>query len=466
MTKALGRLVAGASMLLMLAVIARGEVRVVVDHNDNADATAAFRFESVPAASRNDAATSAKLTIVAGSKDPNSGAVAQLNDGKMPAAEDEPFGNFFFNAGNDGGRLSVDLGSVIDIKQINTYSWHLGDRGPQVYTLYGSEGSGADFNAQPKKGTDPERCGWRRIARVDTRPPAGERGGQYGVSISDPGGSLGRHRYLLFEISLTEDADHFGNTFYSEIDVIDCAGPAPQAVEPAVQPIRKTVKAGTGKYQIILDTTGAPDLTKWVHEELAPVMQEWYPKIVALLPSKGYEAPRKVILAFNKNLPFLAMTSGARVTCSPVWFRKNLQGEAKGAVVHELAHVVQQYRVAQRANPKATANPGWLVEGIADYVRWFKYEPQPHGTEITKGNLGGARYDASYRITANFLNWVAGRHGETVIVKLNAALREGRYRDDLWKQWTGHTVQKLGGEWKQDLARKLQETTPPADRAK
>ena len=31
---------------------------------------------------------------------------------------------------------------------------------------------------------------------------------------------LGNYRYLLFDISATENDDPFGNTFYSEIDVV------------------------------------------------------------------------------------------------------------------------------------------------------------------------------------------------------------------------------------------------------
>lgn len=50
------------------------------------------------------------------------------HDGKLPSEEDQPAANFFFNAGTEGGRIVVDLGSVIDVKQVNTYSWHPGER--------------------------------------------------------------------------------------------------------------------------------------------------------------------------------------------------------------------------------------------------------------------------------------------------------------------------------------------------
>jgi len=102
------------------------------------------------------------------------------------------------------------------------------------------------------------------------------------------------------------------------------------------------------------------------------------------------------------------------------------------------------------------APPGWLVEGIADYIRWFLYEPQSKGAEITARNLSRARYDGNYRISANFLNWLAEKHRPEIVRELNAALREGRYRDDLWQALTGRTVSELGAAWREDLERRIQ----------
>jgi hypothetical protein len=117
----------------------------------------------------------------------------------------------------------MDLGSVIEIAQVNSYSWHPNTRGPQVYVVYASEGTDPNFDPAPKTKVDPTTVGWRRIASVDTRPKQGSNdvfGGQYGVSISHASGSIGKYRYLLFDCFETESDDDFGNTFYSEIDVI------------------------------------------------------------------------------------------------------------------------------------------------------------------------------------------------------------------------------------------------------
>ena len=55
---------------------------------------------------------------------------------------------------------------------------------------------------------------------VDTRSKEGNDGGQFGVSITDSRGSLAKYRCLLFDCYVTEAGDEFGNTFYSEIDLV------------------------------------------------------------------------------------------------------------------------------------------------------------------------------------------------------------------------------------------------------
>jgi hypothetical protein len=199
---------------------ASGDVKITMDRNSGAEATRAFRFRDLPSPVKDDAAAKASLMIVDGEIDGNSAALSALTDGMLPGEEDEPDANFFFEQGTWGGRFRMDFASPIEIAQINTYSWHPNTRGPQVYKVYGSDGSGANFNGAPKANIDPVNCGWKLIASVDTRTQFGENGGQYGVSVTGTGGSLGKFTYLLFSVFETEVDDEFGNTFYSEIDVI------------------------------------------------------------------------------------------------------------------------------------------------------------------------------------------------------------------------------------------------------
>ena len=208
------------SALLSLTSATQAQVKITTEHNSNASATGAFKFKTVPSPAKDDAAAKATMFLVEGEIDGNGADVSALIDGVLPTEEDEPAKNFFFNAGTGGGRFRMDLGSVIEIAQVNTYSWHPNTRGPQVYKVWASDGGDPKFNSAPKSNSDPATCGWKLITVVDTRSKDGNDGGQFGVSITDARGSLGKYRYLLFDCYVTETSDEFGNTFYSEIDVV------------------------------------------------------------------------------------------------------------------------------------------------------------------------------------------------------------------------------------------------------
>jgi hypothetical protein len=216
-----------SSQIKLLVIAAMGfglllqaQVKIAVDRNSNATATSAFKFKNASPPAKDDAASTAKLMLLDGDVDPNGADLNGLIDGLAPTAEDQPGANFFFSAGTGGGRFRIDLGKAIEIAQVNTYSWHPGNRGPQVYRLWAGDESDPKFNAEPKGTIDLASCGWKHIALVDTRGNEGQDGGQYGVSISRPGDSLGNYRYLVFDVYVTEVADNWGNTFYSEVDVL------------------------------------------------------------------------------------------------------------------------------------------------------------------------------------------------------------------------------------------------------
>ena len=205
----------------VFSVGARAQTRITIAHNDNKSANPEFKFANVPSPSRDDAAAHARVFMVDGEADANGGDVSALTDGVLPNSADQPRRNFFVTAGSGGARVLIDLGKPMDVAAINSYSWHPNSRAPQVYRVWGSDGSDAKFLSEPKAKVDPGTAGWRVIATVDTRSPDEDHdGGQFGVSITDQKRSLGRIRYLLFDFYVTEVADNFGNTFYSEIDVI------------------------------------------------------------------------------------------------------------------------------------------------------------------------------------------------------------------------------------------------------
>jgi hypothetical protein len=411
----------------MTAVAARADVTITVARNDLHHATAEFKFDTVPSPSKDDAAARGKFTIVDGEQDENSGGLEALNDGLLPNQPDQPDANFFFTG--NGGRLLLDLGSAIDIKQINTYSWHPSTRGPQVYKLYISDGTAQDFDAKPGQNVDPEKRGWKFVAAIDTRPKRGPIGGQYGVGIADTTGSVGHARYLLFDIAITERDDPFGNTFYSEIDVIDKNELL--ADVPATQP--SAPADANSPYQIVINTDEVPEMKPWA-DHLRPILEKWYPILVSDLPSPGYTAPRRFTVTFRKDKPGVADTAGTRVNCAASWFKQHPDDE--GAVVHEMVHVVQQYH--------GRNNPGWMTEGIADYLRWFTYEPpsaRPHPDPRR------AKYTDGYRVTAAFLDYIVKTHDKNFVIEMNAAMRQGKYQPQLWEKYAGKSLDDLWAEY-------------------
>ena len=195
---------------------------------------------------------------------------------------------------------------------------------------------------------------------------------------------------------------------------------------------------------ITIDATQASDLTDWANDTLVPVLKLWYPKIVAELESAGHPAPDHFSIRFDPSYKGVAATSGTHVVANPNWIRSERKGEAIGALLHEEVHVVQNPWHAMHGKKM----PGWLLEGSCDYIRWFQYEPANHRPHP---RYDQAKYDAAYRVTAAFLQYVITKYDKHIVPELNAASYAGAYSDDLWVKYTGKTVAALGAEWKDSL---------------
>jgi hypothetical protein len=116
------------------------------------------------------------------------------------------------------------------------------------------------------------------------------------------------------------------------------------------------------------------------------------------------------------------MHPGHTISMNAEWFRGQLKGEARGAVVHEMVHVVQGYSGRNRGGRRFVAPPGWIVEGIPDYIRWFLFEPETGGAKLSAERLKDAKHDASYRTSANFIDWVI-RNIPTMDTFWNSSMR-------------------------------------------
>lgn len=401
-----------------------------------------FAFEKIPGPAVNDFAPQATWSTLRGRPDRDSAPLDSLHDGKVPAGDDDPRANFFFTAGSDGGRILVDLGGLTELERITTYSRHFKSRGPQVYTLFGTASDQA-----PNADTDLTTQGWQKMADVDTRQPDSPMGGRHAANLT---GDFGKLRQLVFEIKPTEKETPFGLTFFSEIDLVKRNGPKLEWIPTGPKPkvIRFTTE--TKDYSFIVDASEAPQYAGWVETQLKPVVLEWYPKIVTMLPSPHYKAPSQITLTFRNDVQpgTPAYATGSRIVMSAPWFKNQLNREAKGCVVHELVHVVQNYWLASRVNPDPKRTPTWVTEGIADYIRWFLYEPESKGAHYPPERIKQMKHDASYRISANFIDWVSRNHNQELVRLINEAARQGRYHDSLWKKHTGQSLEELAKGWK------------------
>lgn len=200
--------------------------------------------------------------------------------------------------------------------------------------------------------------------------------------------------------------------------------------EPAVAPFRYPI-------EITTDVTDAPDMKEWA-EKVARVCERQYPMLCDELASDGFKPLTAIRMTLKGDYDGVAYASGGRIVGSVKYFKKNPADV--GAMVHETAHCVQLYR---------GRNPGWLVEGVADYVRFFRYEPnKPKPLPPER-----AKYDGSYRTTAAFLDFVSEKYDPQAVRKLNAAMRAGKYTPEVWKDITGLTVEELGRAWQKSLAK-------------
>ena len=221
-------------------------------------------------------------------------------------------------------------------------------------------------------------------------------------------------------------------------------GAAPD-VKDAAAPCVVEVQNST---ELVFDTSAAPDLRKWTEEKFAPAIREWVVKLSDLMASDGWTPPKDITFTFvntDGSAPAWARAATRKVCLNAKWFRGNLGGQALGATIHELTHIMQAY---ESEGQNAENCPTWAVEGFADYVRWMLFEPESNGCGFVLKNPVRYHYDGSYRITAHFFAFVESRHPGT-LKKLNAALRDHSFDNGkFWKAATGKTVEALDAEWR------------------
>ncbi len=116
--------------------------------------------------------------------------------------------------------------------------------------------------------------------------------------------------------------------------------------------------------EFTVDVTDAPEMKEWA-DKVAHLCERWYPRLNDELKSDGYRPATQITMTLKSDYNGVAEAGGNRIKGSVKFFKDH--PDDLGAMIHETCHVIQRYR--------SRNNPGWLVEGVADYVRFFVYEP-------------------------------------------------------------------------------------------
>lgn len=188
--------------------------------------------------------------------------------------------------------------------------------------------------------------------------------------------------------------------------------------------------------KIIVDVSqagGDAEVIRWA-VEARNLCREWYPLVCRLLATEKWKDPAEIRLEFKRPMDAPAATSGDTIHVNADWIKAH--PEDFGMVIHELVHVVQRY-------PGGTDRPGWLVEGIANYIRWWRYEPEAPRSPIAPETS----YRDGYRTSAAFLAWISAKYDKRIVPRLDRALRDGKYTDAIFEEVTGKTLDSLWDEF-------------------
>ncbi|GAB4453848.1 MAG: hypothetical protein OHK0029_07450 [Armatimonadaceae bacterium] len=189
---------------------------------------------------------------------------------------------------------------------------------------------------------------------------------------------------------------------------------------------------------VTTDVSAAPETREWA-DKAAVLVREWFPHVCQLLATDSFNPPRTIRLVFKPNIGAPAYAAGDTITVDSNWITQH--PDDFGMMIHELTHIIQAY-------PGGGNKPGWLVEGIADYVRWWRYEPEAPRPRI---NPETAKYTDSYRTTAAFLAWVSFKYDRGLVRQLDSALRQKTYRPEIFTERTGKSLDALWDEYKATL---------------
>ncbi len=182
-----------------------------------------------------------------------------------------------------------------------------------------------------------------------------------------------------------------------------------------------------------VDVSESPEVAEWAAKAKL-LCEKWYPKFVKEYATEGHKPAQTVMLHFKKDYDGIAATTGTKITIASEWITKH--PDDFGMVIHEVMHVIQSYPPSR--------NAGWLVEGIADYVRYWQFEPEKNRPlQLNEKST----YKQGYGVAATFLAWLERVKSPGIVMKLHTALRTRTYKDALFQEITGRSLDDLWTEF-------------------
>lgn len=165
------------------------------------------------------------------------------------------------------------------------------------------------------------------------------------------------------------------------------------------------------------------------------LIDEHYPKLYAEFDSTEGPAPLTNIHVWFRAMDGVAhATNRNEIHISEKWVTKQAPNDY-GMVIHELFHLVQAY---------TGGGEGWLTEGLADYVRHRRFEPDANWG---KPDPEKAKYTDAYKTTALFLEWIEDTQKKGICLTLNAASRKKENVREVFTRETGKDVDALWREY-------------------
>ncbi|MCX7799090.1 MAG: basic secretory family protein [Fimbriimonadales bacterium] len=195
------------------------------------------------------------------------------------------------------------------------------------------------------------------------------------------------------------------------------------------------------KVTVEIDVNRSPSSAVWAAQAKA-LAEEWYPELADLLRQSGWTPPRRVTLRFEP-MEGVAGTAGDVIHISEDWIRR--RPDDWGMVIHELVHVVQAYRKPV---------PGWITEGIADGIRYGKFEPQ---RDSALHDPERSPYRDGYWSAGAFLTYLERLYDRRLFTRLNEVARRGEYSPEFWRRYGGRTLEQLWDEYRAWYRRKAEE---------